>query len=66
MPTHEGKFDFEVAQPILRSHEGGVCMYDEFETRGSQISILSDKGNEHLFIQTPFPCQQEYKLSQFP
>ena len=63
--THAGKFDVETAQTILRSHEGGICMHGEFETRGSQVSVLSEQGREHYFIHAPFPCQQEYHLSHF-
>ena len=62
---HEGLFDVVTAQSILRSHEGGICMHGEFETRGSQVSVLSEKNCEHQFIHGPFPCQQQYQASSF-
>ena len=58
----EGKFGVETAKSILRDHQGNVCLHGEFETRGSQVSSLSDEGPRHWFIDGPFPCQQEYQL----
>ncbi len=59
---NEGKFRADTAKSILRDHTGGICMHGEFETRGSQISILSQGDYEHWFIEEPFPCQQKYHL----
>jgi len=63
--SYQGVFDIEAAQCILRSHRGGICMHGEFETRGSQVSELSEKNCEHYFIHAPFPCLQNYYLSTF-
>jgi len=67
--VNEGNFDVETAQSILRSHEGGhgaeICMHGEFETRGSQVSVLSAQGSEHRFIHAPFPCQQDFQVINF-
>lgn len=62
---HQGKFSLKTAQFILRDHQSSVCMHGEFETRGSQISILSKDANEHWFINQPFPCQQQYEKYHF-
>ena len=58
----EGKFTVEIAKSILRDHTGGICMHGEFETRGSQVSVLRPGIHEHWFIEEPFPCQQKYRL----
>lgn len=59
---HHGKFTVEAAQTILRDHQGGVCMHGAFESRGSQVSVLSSDGSsQHWFIDRPFPCQQDYQ-----
>lgn len=62
---HEKVFSIETAKSILRDHECGICMHGDFETRGSQISVLSEARNEHWFIDGPFPCEQEYRLKTF-
>jgi len=59
---NEGKFSVEIAKSILRDHTGGVCMHGEFETHGSQVSELGRGGQEHWFIEKPFPCQENYNL----
>lgn len=61
----EKSFSLETAQSILRDHECGICMHGEFETRGSQISVLSNARCEHRFIDGPFPCEQEFHLRTF-
>lgn len=58
----EKQFTMESAKLILREHEADICMHGEFETRGSQISVLSKEICQHWFIEGPFPCQQEYNL----
>ena len=63
---HQGKFAIDKAKSILREHQGHICMHGDFETRGSQISMLSSQPGEHWFIDRPFPCQQNYKLMTFP
>ena len=63
---HQGKFAIDKAKSILREHQGHICMHGDFETRGSQISMLSSQPDEHWFIDRPFPCQQNYKLMTFP
>ncbi len=60
-----GRFDIDTARSILSDHEAGVCMHGEFETRGSQISVLSDKCCTHYFIDRPFPCTQDYREVSF-
>lgn len=60
--TQQGKFTIETAQSILRDHEGGVCMHGAFESRGSQVSVLSNAHSQHWFIDHPFPCQCDYQL----
>jgi secernin len=37
-------------------------MHGDFETRGSQISVLGQEDYTHWFIEDPFPCRQEYQL----
>ena len=64
--TNTGQFELETAKSILRDHQGGICMHGDFETRGSQVSRLSDDGFEHWFIVAPFPCQQQYRLHNPP
>ncbi len=59
---YENLFSIDSAKTILRNHETDICMHGEFETRGSQISVLSADSCEHWFIEGPFPCQQEYQL----
>jgi secernin len=61
-----GRFDLSAAQSILRDHQGGICMHGEFETRGSQISSLTDGTCQHWLIEEPFPCEQAYRLMSFP
>jgi secernin len=58
----EGGFSLETAKSILRDHEAGVCMHGDFETRGSQVSVLGQGGDAHWFIEKPFPCQERYQL----
>ena len=58
---NEGKFSVDTAKSILRDHTGGICMHGEFETRGSQISVLGQGDYEHWFTEEPFPCQQKYR-----
>ena len=53
---HQGEFTLEVAKSILRDHTGNVCWHGDFETRGSQVSALSQGNNAHWFIEGPFPC----------
>jgi secernin len=62
---NQGKFTQETAQNILRDHRGNVCMHGTFVSAGSQISSLSPVGDEHWFIEQPFPCQQAYKKIGF-
>ncbi len=59
---NEGKFTLEIAKSILRDHSGNICMHGDFETRGSQISVLGQEDYTHWFIEDPFPCRQEYQL----
>lgn len=59
---NEGKFSVEIAKSILRDHSGGICMHGDFETRGSQVSVLGPSNQEHWFIEAPFPCQERYRL----
>lgn len=63
--SNQGKFSLETAQSILRDHHGGVCMHGAFVSAGSQISSLSEQGNQHWFIQQPYPCQQDYQPVSF-
>ena len=62
---HEKSFTLETAKSILRDHECDICMHGDFETRGSQVSLLSETRCEHWFIDGPFPCEQEYRLKTF-
>jgi len=62
---NEGKFTVEIAKSILRDHTAGICMHGDFETRGSQVSVLGSGGHEHWFIEGPFPCREEYQPRNF-
>jgi secernin len=62
---HLGEFTPETAMTILRDHKAGVCMHGDFETRGSQVSVLGSGLQQHWFIDKPFPCQEEYDLKEF-
>jgi secernin len=62
---NEGQFTVEIAKSILRDHNGDICMHGEFETRGSQISVLGAGVDEHRFIEAAFPCQEKYQLRDF-
>ena len=64
--VNAGKFGVETAKSILRDHQGSVCMHGDFETRGSQVSSLSDTGCSHWFIDAPHPCLQDYHLKAIP
>jgi len=46
----------------LRDHTGNVCWHGDFETRGSQVSALSQGNHAHWFIEGPFPCLEKYQL----
>jgi secernin len=59
---YEGEFTVETAKSILRDHTGNVCWHGDFETRGSQVSALSQGNHAHWFIEGPFPCQERYQL----
>ena len=59
---NEGKFTVETAKSILRDHVAGVCCHGDFETRGSQVSALSQGNHSHWFIEGPFPCMEKYQL----
>jgi len=61
----EGRFSVDTAQAILRDHVGGVCCHGDFETRGSQVSVLAEAGCKHWFIDGAFPCENEYLLTGF-
>ncbi len=61
----EGVFSLQTAKSVLRDHSGGVCMHGDFETRGSQVSTLTEGGCEHWFIEGPFPCQEKYQKRVF-
>lgn len=63
--VNQGKFTLDTAKSILREHQGNICMHGDFETRGSQISSLSQHNCNHWFINQPFPCQQEYQQKSF-
>ncbi len=58
----EGEFTVETAKAILRDHTGNVCCHGDFETRGSQVSALSQGNHAHWFIEGPFPCRERYQL----
>jgi len=60
--NNEGRFTAETAKTILREHTGNICMHGDFETRGSQVSILGKETQEHWFIERPFPCREKYHL----
>ena len=62
---NEGKFTVATAKSILRDHLAGVCCHGDFETRGSQVSALSQGDHAHWFIKGPFPCQEKFQLSVF-
>ena len=64
--SNENNFTEETARSILQDHDTGICMHGEFETRGSQISVLSKESCKHWFIERPFPCQSEYQLKTIP
>jgi secernin len=57
---NEGKFSVEIAKSILRDHTGNICMHGDFETRGSQVSVLGRGEHVHWFIEGPFPCREKY------
>ena len=59
---NEGEFTVETAKSILRDHTGNVCWHGDFETRGSQVSALSQGNHAHWFIEGPFPCMEKYQL----
>jgi len=59
---NEGRFTVATAKSILRDHSGDICMHGDFETRGSQVSVLNPEGHEHWFIENPFPCREKYQL----
>jgi secernin len=59
---NEGEFTVETAKSILRDHKGNVCLHGDFETRGSQVSALSQGKHVNWFIEGPFPCQERYQL----
>lgn len=59
---NEGDFTVETAKSILRDHTGSICCHGDFETRGSQVSALSEGNHAHWFIEKPFPCQERYQL----
>ena len=59
---NEGEFTVETAKSILRDHTGNVCWHGDFETRGSQVSALSQGNHAHWFIEGPFPCLEKYQL----
>jgi len=59
---NDGKFTVETAKSILRDHKGNVCWHGDFETRGSQVSVLGQGSHAHWFIEGPFPCRQKYQL----
>jgi secernin len=61
----EGEFSVETAKAILRDHTGGVCMHGDFETRGSQVSVLGAREQQHWFIEGPFPCRERYRERGF-
>jgi hypothetical protein len=47
---------------ILRDHNGGICMHGGFETTASMVSELRADGSaSHWMMDTPHPCQNEYK-----
>ena len=58
---NEGQFTIETAKSILRDHQGNVCWHGDFETRGSQVSALSQGRHAHWFIEGPFPCRERYQ-----
>jgi secernin len=62
---NEGKFTVEIARLILRDHTAGICMHGDFETRGSQVSVLGAGDYKHWFIEGPFPCREKYQLKAF-
>ena len=62
---NEGKFTVEIAKLILRDHTAGICMHGDFETRGSQVSVLGAGDYKHWFIEGPFPCREKYQLKAF-
>ncbi len=59
---NEGQFTVETAKSILRDHNGDICMHGDFETRGSQVSVLEQGNCAHWFIEAAYPCQEEYRL----
>lgn len=63
---NEGRYDPETAKSILRDHQGGICMHGDFETRGSQVSALSEGKSRHWFIEVPFPCRATYREHTIP
>ena len=58
---NEGQFTVETAKSILRDHKGNICWHGDFETRGSQVSTLSQGRHAHWFIEGPFPCRERYQ-----
>ncbi|MEN8180058.1 MAG: C69 family dipeptidase [Pseudomonadota bacterium] len=62
---NEGEFSVETAKSILRDHAGGICMHGDFETRGSQVSVLGQGEQEHWFVEGPFPCREKYRPRGF-
>jgi secernin len=59
---NEGQFTVDIAKSILRDHNGSICMHGDFETRGSQVSVLAQDNQEHWFIDNPHPCREKYLL----
>lgn len=62
---NEGEFTAKTAKSILRDHSGGICMHGDFETRGSQVSVLKPGDHGHWFIEAPFPCREKYQMKIF-
>jgi len=67
LKTNKGEITEEMMMDFLRSHEAGVCMHGDFESTGSQVSLLrKDKKSIHWFTGTTLPCVSTYKPYTFP
>ena len=68
LKIYKGKITEAMMMDFLRAHDpAGVCMHGEFESTGSQVSLLrNDKKSIHWFTGTTRPCVSTYKPYAFP
>lgn len=68
LKKNKGNISPALMMDFLREHEAGICMHGDFESVGSEVSLLNKNPNKsiHWFTGSTNPCRSIFKPYTFP